>query len=433
MPPKRKVPPRPKARTAPGSSRARTPRPDPTRRPRLLRLAALPASLLVVGALVALAAAMRASSTLVVVAGLLLLSAIVTTARRSRRHLLMRRHQVAAIGWAVALGVAAFVPAARVLDRCATVSGGDDLSGCNLSGRDLTGEDLRGADLRDANLSRTGLAGADLRGADLRGADLTDADLARTGDGEAAPEAAAAVLDDADLRGADLSGADLTGVSAREANLEDADLTEARLQENDFVGARGVGSDDFVAALSVPDSHLPGETARRGIVVHDYDQIVEALVPVVYGHAVPEVRPYQPGDAFHPAIVVDTTLPPDIPSWVDAVRDRWAPTAIGYAELVVTVTPGRQAVEMCDDYVDATTGEPAAPIMRSVMTATVRVVSAHNAQVVGEQVFRGSEPRPCSPNEGQNVTELVGNPPDLGVLARPWLDSIIHAPEDRVA
>jgi uncharacterized protein YjbI with pentapeptide repeats len=396
-------------------------------------MVALPASLLVIGALVALVTAVRGSSTLLVVAGLLLLLAIVTTALRARRHLVLRRHQFAVVVFVVALSAAAFVPASGALDRCARVSGGDDLSGCDLSGRDLTGEDLRGADLRDANLSGAELAGADLRNADLRNADLTDANLARTADGQAASGTGAAVLDQADLRGADLSGADLTGASARRANFEDVDFTRTRLQENDFVGTLGITGDDFATAFSVPRTHLAGETARRGVALHDYDQIVQAVLPAMYGQAVPNVQAYQPSDVFHPAIVVDNTAVPGIPSWVDGVKDHWAPTAIAYAELLVTVTAGRQAIQVCDGYVDAATGDPAAPIMRTVVTATVKVLSAHDARVVGEQVFRGSEPRQCSPNEDHTVTELVGNPPDVGAQARPWLDSIIHAPEDRVA
>jgi hypothetical protein len=392
--------------------------------------------LLVVGALVALVAAVRGSAASLVVAGLLLLSAVVSTALRARRHLVLRRHQIAAVGFVAAVSVAVLVPTSGAVDRCARAGRGDDLSGCDLSGRDLTAADLRGADLRDADLDRADLAGADLRGADLRNADLTGANLARTEEteeGEAASESGAAALDQADLRGADLSDADLRGVSAREANFGDADFTQARLRDNDFVGALGISGDDFAAAFSVPRSHLAGETARRGVVLHDYDEIVEAVAPVFYGRAVPEVQPYQPSDAFHPAIVIDTTLVPGIPSWAGAIRDHWEPTAIRYAELVVTVTPGRQAVEVCDGYVDAATGQPAAPVMRTVVTATVRVVSAHDARVVDEQVFRGIEPRQCSPSEDHTVTELVGNPPDVGTQARPWLDGIVNAPQDRIA
>jgi Pentapeptide repeats (8 copies) len=395
---------------------------------------ALPGSLLAVGALVALVAAVRGSAVLLVVAGLLLLSAIGTTALRARRYLVLRRHKVAAVGFVVVLSAAVVVPASGAVDRCARVGRGDDLSGCDLSDRDLAAEDLRGTDLRDADLHGAELAGADLRGADLRGADLSDAKLARPGDGEAASEAGAAVLDEADLRGADLSGANLAGVSAREANFEEADFTQTRLQGNDLVGTRGITGDDFVAAFSVPRTHLAGETARRGVVLQDYDEIVAAVVRVSYGQAAPEVQPYEVNSAFHPAIVIDSTLVPGIPSWVDTVREQWAPTAIRYAELVVVVIAGRQAVEVCDGYVDAATGAPAAPVLRTAVTATVRVVSAHDAHVVGEQTFRGSEPRPCLANEAGTVTELVGNPPDVGVLARPWLDGIINAPAaDRIA
>jgi hypothetical protein len=354
-------------------------------------LVAVPGSLLAIGALVALAAAVRGSSTVLVAAGVLLL------AFRARRHLVLRRHQFAAVVFVVAVSAAIVVPASGAVDRCARVDRGDDLSGCDLSGRDLTAEDLSRADLRDADLSGARLAGADLSGADLRGADL--------------------------------SGADLTGVSAREANFEDADFTRTKLQGNDFAGTLGVTGDDFAAAFSVPRTQLAGETARRGVALHDYDEIVEAVAPVHYGQAVPEVQPYELNRAFHPAIVIDNTLVPGIPSWVDAVRDQWAPTAIRYAELVVVVTGGQEAREVCGGYVDAATGAPAAPITRVVVTASVKVVSAHDARVIGERTFRGSEPRPCSDNEDHTITELVGNPPDVGAQARPWLESLINPPE----
>jgi hypothetical protein len=360
-------------------------------------MVALPGSLLAIGALVALVAAVRGSSAVLVVAGLLLLFAIVSTALRARRHLVLRRHQFVAVGFVVALSAAAFVPASGAVDRCARVGRGDDLSGCDLSDRNLTAEDMRGADLRDADLSGARLARADLSGADLRGADL--------------------------------SGADLTDASAREANFEDADFTQTELEGNDFVGALGLADDDFEAAFSVPRSQLAGETARRGVVLHDYDQIVEAVAPVRYGQAVPLVQPYALNTEFHPAIVVDETRVPGVPSWVDDVRDQWAPTAVQYAELVVVVTRGQEAVEVCDGYIDAATGAPAAPIVRLAVTATVRVISAHDAGVIGEQTFRGSEPRQCSDDEDLAVTGLVGNPPDVGAQARPWLDGIINAPE----
>jgi Pentapeptide repeats (8 copies) len=342
-------------------------------------------------------AARRGSVALLVVAAVLLLFAVVSTALRSGRHLVRRGHQLVAVAFVVALGAAAFVPASRSIDRCARVGRGDDLSGCDLSDRNLAAEDLSGADLRDADLS---------------GARLVDAELAG-----------------ADLRRADLSGADLTGVSAPEANFEGADFTRTKLQRNEFVGARGIAQDDLAAALSVPQNQLAGETARRGVVLNDYDEIVQALAPVYYGQAVPVVRRYELNREFHPAIVIDDTAVPGLPSWVDAVRDQWAPTAITYAELVVVVTGGQQTVEVCDGYIDAATGAPAAPITRVAKTATVRVVSAHDAQVIGQQTFRGSEPRQCSANEDLTVTEIVGNPPDVGAQARPWLDGIINAPQ----
>jgi pentapeptide repeat protein len=360
-------------------------------------MVALPVALLAIGALVALIAAQRGSFAVLVVAGVLLLFAIMSTALRARRHLVLRRHQFAAVVFVIAASAAVLVPASGATDRCARVDRGDDLSGCDLSGRDLTAEDLRGADLRDADLSGTDLAGADLSGADLRNADL--------------------------------SRANLTDVRAPEANFEGADFTRTTLQRNDFSGTLGVTGDDFVAAFSVPRTQLAGETARRGVALHDYDEIVEAIAPVHYGQPVPEVQPYELNRAFHPAIVIDTTRVPGLPSWADAVRDQWAPTAIRYAELVVVVTGGREALEVCGGYVDAATGAPAAPITRVIATASVKVVSAHDARVIGERTFRGSEPRPCSDNEDNTITEVVGNPPDVGTQARPWLESLINPPE----
>lgn len=314
---------------------------------------------------------------------------------------------------------------------------GATLAGLEVPGIDLSGATLEGADLSGANLTGGHLPGADLSDADLRNANLSEADLADAEDlGDGASASRPAELDGADLRGANLSGADLTTVSAPGANFDGADLTGTVLVANDFVGAAGIGSDDLSAAFGVPGSRVAGEAARRGVVLHTYDEIVQAVTPVRDGRAVPTVQPYAPNDEFHPAIVFDTAVPlPGAPSWADAVRDAWAPTSIRFAELVVVTSGGREGVETCPYvYVGGPfDGNPAPSITRYVRTVTVRVFAAHNHGLVGERTFRGADPPPCPTFEGTGTTELEGAAPDVGALARPWLQDLINPPAEREA
>jgi uncharacterized protein YjbI with pentapeptide repeats len=304
-----------------------------------------------------------------------------------------------------------------------------ELTGAVLAGLDLTDADLTGARLDHADLSGANLSGSRLGGANLTEANLSDADLSGADLGEVEETtqiSTPALLDGADLRGANLSGADLTDVAAPNANFEGADFTETRLQGNNLVGTVGITGDDFVAAFGVPPGQLAGETARHGIVLHPYEEIVEAVTPAGTGQAVPDVQPYVANSAFHPAIVLDPVAPPGPPLWASGFRDLWAPTAIRYAELVVVQSDGRETVETCQyTYVDS--GLPAPPITRYVPTVTIRVFSAHSAGLVAERTFRGGEPGPCPAFESNIlVGEILGGPPNITAEARPWLEGLIN-------
>jgi uncharacterized protein YjbI with pentapeptide repeats len=315
------------------------------------------------------------------------------------------------------------------------------LAGASLTGLDLAGVDLRdatldgadlsladanhahlgGADLSEADVSETDLSGADLAGASLDGANLRGARLVGA-------SMTAASLDGADVRGADLSRADLTDVAAPGANFREATFTRAQLRSNDFVGAEGIADADLSAALEVPARSLAGATARRGVVLDRFEDIVRAVAPVRGGRAVRGVHSYRPSREFHPMIVLDTN-DDTTPSWATDVQDQWAPTAIRYAELVAVVQPRtRETVEVCQ-YTFA--GAPAPPITRYVESVEVRVMSAHDGRIVARRTFRGGDPRQCGATESLSLTEIEGDPPNLRGEARPWLAGLINPPAER--
>ena len=303
----------------------------------------------------------------------------------------------------------------RVDLRDATLDGAD-LSHADVDHAHLNGADLSEADVSEANLGGANLAGASLDEANLRGARLVGATM--TG----------ASLHDADVRAADLSRADLTEVAAPGANFREATFTRTHLRSNDFVGAEGIADADLSAAFGVPARSLAGATARRGVVLDRFEDIVRAVSPVRSGRAVRQVHSYRPSNEFHPAIVFDTNSE-TTPSWATDVQDRWAPTATRYAELVVVVQPRtRQSVEVCQ-YTFA--GAPASPVTRYVVSVEVRVISAHDGRIVDRRTFRGGDPRQCRATESLSLTEIEGDPPDLHGQARPWLAGLINPPGER--
>jgi uncharacterized protein YjbI with pentapeptide repeats len=327
---------------------------------------------------------------------------------------------------------------ARVEDATFT---GAALAHATLAGVDLGGVDLSGATLDDADLSQSNLGDAqlsdvDLSQADVSEANLTDADLSRAtlqatnlqGARLVGANLAGASLPDADLRDADLSRADLSGASAPGANFRDAIFTQAHLESNDFVGAEGIADADLAAAFGVPARSLAGATARRGVVLDRFEDIVHAVAPARSGRPVRGVHSYRPSRDFHPAIILDATGE-TTPSWASSFQSQWAPTATRYAELVVVTQPEtRESVEVCQY---TFLGAPASPITRYIVSTTVRVLSAHDGQVVAQRTFRGGNPRACGATESISVTEIEGSAPDLAGQARPWLARLVNPPADR--
>jgi uncharacterized protein YjbI with pentapeptide repeats len=215
---------------------------------------AVPAVLLLAGAVVAVIAVARASAAVLVPAALLLLAGVAPTALVAQRRLTRPGRRALAIGGAVALAAAVLIPASLNVDPCTRLGPDADLSGCDLSGQDLSGEDLAGADLSGANLRETDLSRARLVEADLTGAVLRDADLsdARLFD---------AVLPDVDLRGVQLTSAALSGVDLTGADLSDASATTADLTDAVLAGTDLSGSDLSEAALlgaDLTDADLSG-------------------------------------------------------------------------------------------------------------------------------------------------------------------------------
>ena len=339
--------------------------------------------------------------------------------------------------------------------------GGADVSNANLGGLDLSGVDLARADLHssdltgtvlaeailtDAFLDNAVLAGADLSGAQLQGvgsastaifdganlsgADLTGVDLEAArlaGVAFASANLGGADLSNADLTGADLSGADLRGATLLNAVLDGALLGAAFLNATDFTGATGISDDMLVAALGVPVEALALETAARSIRFDAAEAMTLAGEGVRDGTPVAGARGFDGSPAFHPALVVGPTAGAFTPSWSDFVRDDWAPTGLRFLELVVVERETAwETLEVCE-YVS--NGAPAPPITRYRPSVTVHVLAASDGRIVGERTFVGTSPRECTASEPFNLTELRGDPPNLGTDAVAWLTAdFVHPP-----
>jgi hypothetical protein len=207
-------------------------------------------------------------------------------------------------------------------------------------------------------------------------------------------------------------------------------LDGALLGPNDLTSATGLTDEALTAALGVPAGALATVTAQRGIQFDNLADIVDAAGAVRDGGTLPDARPYAASGDFHPAIVFDA---PDsvTPSIADDVQANWAPTGVRYAELVVLVQPLTwENIQVCTNYFFIDTGAPAPDVTRMVPSVLVRVVAANNGGVVAEQVFRGTDPRPCQ--ETEFVNELRGDPPDLVGQVSAWLNPIVNPPAERV-
>jgi HEAT repeat protein len=182
------------------------------------------------------------------------------------------------------------------------------------------------------------------------------------------------------------------------------------------------GADDawLAIALGVPKKQIATETRRLGIQLEPLDSITQAVAPIRDGTPVAVAHPYRPSDGFHPAIVLERQREFDEASPWPPVRDLWAPTALRFTELVIVEDEVNwQSIEVC------LYNGPS--ITRYRGSATVRVLSAVDGQLVAEQTFEGTDPRVCEPTENYNLTELYGDAPDLS-QAIPWLESLINPP-----
>ncbi len=230
-------------------------------------------------------------------------------------------------------------------------------------------------------------------------------------------------LGDAEAVTALVEGLGSEDPAAREA--ADAALREllAGMAPEEAVAALGqAGTDDawLAIALGVPEEQIATETRRLGIQLEPLDSIAQAVAPIRDGTPVAGAHPYRPSDGFHPAVVLERVREFDEVSPWEPVRERWAPTALRFTELVVVEEEiSWQQIEEC------LYNGPS--IIRYRGSATVRVLSAVDGQLVGEQTFGGTDPRLCQQTENYNLTELYGEAPDLS-QAIPWLESLINPP-----
>lgn len=182
--------------------------------------------------------------------------------------------------------------------------------------------------------------------------------------------------------------------------------------------------DEWLAlALGVPVDALATEMRLLGLQIDSLEEIVLAAADVAAGGTLPGARAYAPSAGFHPAVIIEAVDEfddfDDFSPWFD-VRDRWAPSAIRFTELVVIEDEiAWTALEEC------LYNGPS--IIRYRGSQTIRVLSAVDGRLVAEQTFQGSDPRFCAPTEAYSLTELYGEDPDLSA-AIPWLESLINPP-----
>lgn len=221
---------------------------------------------------------------------------------------------------AVAVG-ADFVSASMV---------GADLTMAVLSSADMQSAQLNGATLRDARmlnvkLTQAHLADADLTGAYLRYANLDEAYLVK------------AVLRKAFLRGAKMRRTNLAQADLRKAYLRLAIMPDARLPQANLSGAMLHDTNLTRADLSganLADADLSGtllnEVDLRGATLEPVAYSLEEVTqksPGMYeaghfslGHIYPP-RGLRPNQLFTAKIDSNTTLPPDMQSYLKQKKD----------------------------------------------------------------------------------------------------------------
>lgn len=298
-----------------------------------------------------------------------------------------------------------------------------NLDGANLSGASLIGATLAGANLHSATLNSARLSQADLSGADLTEADLNGASLNE------------AVLTGADLAYARLDGADVTQSDLKDADLSSATLTGAAMDQANLEGTVGLTDAMLADALGVDEADLAAEALRRQLHFDDATAVLSSVAPAAAGSGVQGAHAYVDSPAFHPLVVLGEGGQPTTPDWAAGVQGLWMPEALRYIELVAVTEPGREVVEDCGMYVNSVTLEETGHLIRYRETIGVRVYSAATGQLVAAQVFRGPDPRACSPTNEATYTivnGLWGEPADYSALI-PWLAGVVHPPVDVTA
>jgi HEAT repeat protein len=173
-------------------------------------------------------------------------------------------------------------------------------------------------------------------------------------------------------------------------------------------------SDAWLAvALDVNEAELATRTRELGIQLEPLEDIRRAAAPAADGSAVSGTRPYEASDGFHPAIVLGSA------PW--SQTELWAPTALRFLELVVTIDDiDWRVIEVC--------AYDGPDITRYQGRQTVRVRSAADGRQIAERTFEGTNPRACRQQEPWSLVELFGDAPDVGAAAT-WLGSIINPPD----
>lgn len=172
-------------------------------------------------------------------------------------------------------------------------------------------------------------------------------------------------------------------------------------------------SDEWLAvALDVDEAELAARTRQLGIQLEPLDGIRVAAAAAADGGSVPGARAYEEADGFHPAIVLGSA------PWSQA--EPWAPTALRFLELVVTIDDiDWRVIEVC--------AYDGPDITRYQGRQTVRVLAAADGRQIAERSFDGTSPRACRQQEPWSLVELFGDDPDVGDAAA-WLRSLINPP-----
>lgn len=187
----------------------------------------------------------------------------------------------------------------------------------------------------------------------------------------------------------------------------------------------------LAVALRTTEAELATETWLLGLQVEPLEDIHAAVADADEDDdlAVTEASSYdEDSDAFHPAIVLEETSP-----WADSAS--WAPTALRFLELVIIVDDVEwELQENCGTYYDDS-NEAVGEVTRHRGEQEVRIVAAHDGELVDERTVEGGDARACESEEmwtgweeDDGEKKIRGEAPDLEELVD-WIESLTNLPD----